>query len=104
MGWALLTLIVCVVCGVRRQPHTASHTSKLTHHHTTTLTPQTDPTRPRLVDLLTEAEHKKFQRMRCNARPVYVMSEMNLLAYRIINLSRDSMVRFWGDVCTWFLY
>ena len=31
--------------------------------------------------------------MRVNARPVYVMSEMNLLAYRIISLSRDSMVR-----------
>lgn len=35
MGWVLLTLIVCVVCGARRQPHSASHTSKLTHHPTT---------------------------------------------------------------------
>ena len=62
----------------------------------------TDPTRPRLVDLLTEEEFKKFQRMRVNARPVYVMSEMNLLAYRIISLSRDSMVRvFWGESFFW---
>lgn len=46
-----------------------------------------------MVDLLTDEEHKKFSRMRVNARPIYLMSEMNLLAYRIISLSKDTMVR-----------
>lgn len=31
--------------------------------------------------------------MRVNARPVNVMSEMNLLAYCIISVSGDAMVR-----------
>ncbi len=52
-----------------------------------------NPTRPRLVDLLTEEEAKKFKRMRVTARPTYVMTEMNLLAYRIISLSKDTSVR-----------
>lgn len=39
--------------------------------------------------------------MRVNARPVYVMSEMNLLAYRILSLSKETTVRacvwMWGE-------
>ncbi|EWM20641.1 Bestrophin/UPF0187 [Nannochloropsis gaditana] len=52
-----------------------------------------DPTRPRLVDLLTEEEVQQFRRMPVNSRPVYLITEMNLLAYRILGLSKETSIR-----------